>query len=138
VSYLLDTNVVSELRKRARCNANVARWHAGIPTGRLFTSVLVVGEIRRGIEKLRAQEPARAAMFEHWLLALAQAFGPRLLDIDAPVAEQWARYSSVRTVATVDGLLAATANVHGLTLVTRNTRDVRDLGIAVLNPFEHR
>jgi predicted nucleic acid-binding protein len=93
-----------------------------------------VGEIRKGIE--RARDPVEAQALETWLATLSKSFGERILPVDHIVAEEWGRMSALRSVSIVDALQAATAKVHGLTLVTRNTSDVRDLGVDVLDPFQ--
>lgn len=136
MSLLIDTNVISEIRKGPRCHPAVAAWWGGVAEAELFLSVLTLGEIRRGIEALRPRDPARAAALEAWAARIAAAFGPRVLAVDAPVAEAWGRLAALRSVPIVDALLAATAQVHGLVLVTRNVADVRGLGVAVLDPFE--
>lgn len=136
MNYLVDTNIISEVRKGARADANVAAWYAAVPDDSLYLSVLVIGEIRRGIERKRPQDARQAAALESWLGAVLRGFADRILPIDRPVAEEWGRMSAARPVSVVDGLLAATAKAHALTLVTRNTADVRDLGARVLNPFE--
>lgn len=136
MSFLIDTNIISEVRKGRRCDARVAAWYASIDDGDLYLSVLVLGEIGKGIALARPRDPAKADALEVWLDAVATAFGDRILPIDRAVADRWGRMSGHRTVSTVDGLLAATAKVHGLTLVTRNVADVADLGVEVLNPFE--
>lgn len=135
MTYLVDTNVISELRKGARCDAGVAAWYASASEDHLLLSVLVLGEIRKGLERLRPRDPEQAAALERWLETVAQAFGERVLPVDAAVAEEWGRMSARRPVSTVDALLAATAKVHGLILVTRNVADVQGLGAEVLNPF---
>jgi predicted nucleic acid-binding protein len=135
MSFLIDTNIISEVRKGPRCNANVAAWFAAIDEGDLFLSVLVLGEIRKGIELARPRDPAKAKALEVWLAAVDGAFGERILPVDRAVADLWGRMSGRRPISTVDGLLAATASVHGLTLVTRNEADVARLGAKVLNPF---
>lgn len=138
MNYLIDTNVISELRKGAQCNAHVAAWYASIDDGELYLSVLVLGEIRKGIERARAKLPAQAKALEDWLTTVTHSFAERILPIDQAAAEEWGRMSAKRPVSTIDALLAATAKVNGMTLVTRNVTDVADLGADVLNPFEPR
>ena len=133
---VLDTNVISEVRKGPRCNSNVAAWYEKLEDADLHLSVLVVGEIRKGIEKARTPDPGKAAALEQWLAAVIQNFAPRILPLDVRVSEEWGRMSAIRSVPVVDALMAATAKVNGLTLVTRNARDVSVLGVALLNPFE--
>lgn len=135
MSYLIDTNIISEVRKRDRCDRRVAAWYASITDEELFLSTLVLGEIRKGVELARARDPHKAALLERWLGQVEAAFGGRVLGIDNAVADQWGRMSAIRPVPVVDGLLAATAMTNGLTLVTRNDRDVAGLGAMVLNPF---
>ena len=134
--FLLDTNVISEVRKGARCNAGVAAWFAGVPDADLFISVLVTGEIRRGVERVRPRDPRQAEALEHWLGDLIESYADRVLPVDARVAEAWGRLGAARPVPVIDALLAATAHVHDMTLVTRNASDVDGLAVAVLNPFE--
>lgn len=133
--YLVDTNVISELRKGDRCDPNVVAWYSGTPDDRLFTSVLVVGEIQRGIDIARRSDPQRAAALGNWLEEIVTAFSHRVLPVDSEVAQVWGNMSVVRTVPVIDCLLAATAQAHGMILVTRNTSDVEGLGAEVLNPF---
>jgi toxin FitB len=135
VSYLIDTNIISELRKGDRCDRRVAAWYASIADEDLFLSTLVLGEIRKGVELARTRDPDKAAMLERWLGEVEAAFGGRVLGIDNAVADQWGRMSAIKPAPVVDGLLAATAMTNGLTLVTRNDRDVAGLGAAILNPF---
>ena len=136
MNFLIDTNVISEVRKGQRCDSNVAAWYASIENSNLYLSVLVTGEIRRGIERARRRDPARAAVFEAWLADVAAAFGDRILPIDRAVADEWGRLSAVRTIPVADALLAATAKVHGMTLATRNEADLAGLGADILNPFK--
>ena len=133
--YLLDTNVVSELRKGPRGHPNVVAWFSGVADGDLCLSVLVVGEIRRGIESVRRRDGAKASALDQWLTRLVRDHGERILPVDRAVAEEWGRLSAARSVSVVDTLLAATARVHGLTLVTRNVRDVEWTGVSCVNPF---
>ena len=132
--FLLATNVISEVRKR-RPDRAVTRWFREIPADRLFLSVLVTGEIRQGVERLRTKDPARAAALDAWLDELGQRFRERILPVSPPVADRWGRLNAVRPLPVVDGLLAATALVHDLTLVTRNVDDVSGLGLPVVNPW---
>lgn len=136
MTWLVDTNIISEVRKGARCHLAVAAWWSGVEDRDLFLSTLTIGEIRRGVEAVRTRDPDKARALEAWLQAIMQAFGPRILGIGAAVAESWGRFSAIRSVPVVDALLAATASVHGLVLVTRNATDVAGLGVRVLNPFE--
>jgi toxin FitB len=133
--YLLDTNVASETRKGRRINANVLAWFESVNDDDLFLSVLVIGEIRKGIEQARSKDPAKARALEDWLAGLELRYGDRVLPITPPVANQWGRLSAIRPLSTVDGLLAATAMVHDLALVTRNVTDVAHTGVKLLNPF---
>jgi len=135
VSYLLDTNIISELRKGDQCDPNVAAWYALVDENDLVLSALVLGEIRKGIERVRFRDAAKAWVLEAWLEQVEAAFEGRILGIDTAVADRWGRMSAIRSVPVVDSLLAATALVHGLTLVTRNDQDVAGLGVTVLNPF---
>jgi predicted nucleic acid-binding protein len=137
VTWLVDTNIISEIRKGARCHPAVAAWWAGVEDRDLFLSALTLGEIRKGIEGVRPRDPAKAAALEGWLAEVADAFGPRVLGVDATVAEAWGRIAAARFVPVIDALLAATAGVHGLVLVTRNIADVEGLGTRTMNPFEH-
>ena len=134
MSYLLDTNVVSEVRK-PQANPHVRAWFASVPGESLYLSVLTVGEIRRGIERLRRRDPAQAAVFEAWLASLRQHYADRLLPVTTEIAEEWGRLNVPDPLPTVDGLLAATARVRGLVLVTRNTADLARTDVRVLDPF---
>lgn len=136
MSYLIDTNVVSEVRKGGRCHPHVSAWWHGVAADDLFLSALSVGEIRKGIEQVRPRRPQMAADLERWLEQTVAGFAGRILAVTTDIAEEWGRMSAVRTVAAPDALLAATAIVHGLTLVTRNEADVADLGADILNPFK--
>ena len=134
--FLLDTNVISEVRKGERCNPRVAAWFAAVRDTDLFISVLVTGEIRRGVERLRRRDARQAEALERWLEELADSYADRVLPVDARVADAWGRLGAVRPVPVIDALLAATAQVHDMTLVTRDASAVNDLGVNVLNPFE--
>ena len=136
MSYLLDTNVVSEIA-RARPNATVMGWFESVSDAELHLSVLSVGEIRRGIEKLSPGK--RRTELSGWLeQRLPEWFGPRLLPIDQVVADRWGRLiaAALRPLPAVDSLLAATALVHGLAVVTRNVGDFTLPGLRVINPWQ--
>ena len=136
MNFLVDTNVLAELRKGARCDVNVGRWGGRTPATSMFVSVLTLGEIRKGIESLRPKDPAQAAALEHWCQRVVAAFSGRVLPVDAAVADTWGRMSAGSPLPAIDGLLAATAQTHGLTLVTRNVRDFGRAGVDLLNPFD--
>lgn len=136
MTFLIDTNIISEVRKGSRCDPNVASWFAGVADTQLYLSVLVLGEIRKGIENARPRDPARADALQEWLVEVDSAFGDRVLPVNRAVADEWGRMSAARSVPVIDGLLAATARINRLTLVTRNEADVSGLGASVLNPFK--
>ena len=134
MSFLLDTNVVAELRK-PRPTASVAAWFESVDGSQLYLSVLVVGEIQQGVTRLRRRDPRQAAVFDAWLGTLRREFADRLLPVDEAVALAWGALSAGDLLPVVDGLLAATAQVHGLTVVTRNVADFARTGVPVLDPF---
>jgi hypothetical protein len=132
---LLDTNVISELRKGPRANAKLRGWFGSVGDATLYLSVLVVGELRQGIEGVRRRDATAAANLERWLGELVGHYAERILPIDAAIAERWGRLNVPDPIAAVDGMLAATALVHSLTLVTRNVRHVRHTGVRHVDPF---
>jgi predicted nucleic acid-binding protein len=136
VTYLLDTNVLSEVRKPRR-DPNVDRWLASTRPSDLFVSVLTLGEIRRGIERLRVRDAAQSAVFETWLGEVETVFDDRVLDVDGPVARTWGRISASDRLPAVDGLLAATALNHGLVVVSRDTRPFERVGVPWLDPWAY-
>ena len=134
--FLLDTNIVSEVRKGRRSDPNVSNWYAGVGESQLFISSLTIGEIRKGIELARRRRDVdQAEALETWLQAVIQRFSGRILTVDTEEADTWGQISAIRPVPVVDGLLAATAMAHDMTLVTRNVSDVKGLGVRVLDPF---
>lgn len=136
MSFLLDTNVLSEARKGERGDAGVRAWLESVRATQLYVSVLVVGEIRQGVERMRRRDPAQAEVFDAWLTRLRRDYEDRILPVTPEVAEEWGRINAGDPIAVVDGLMAATAKVTGMTFVTRNTADVVRTGARLLNPFE--
>jgi predicted nucleic acid-binding protein len=134
VTYLLDTNVVSETRRR-RPDPAVLRWLDGIDDARLYLSVVVIGEIRTGIERIRVRDPVRSTDLEQWLLSLVGGFDERVLPVDLAVAEAWGRLRADAPLPVADSLLAATALVHGLAVVTRDTRTAERCGVPFVDPW---
>lgn len=110
-------------------------WVAGTPANELATSVIVLAEIRRGIELMRRTDPAQAGLLDRWFAEMRSRLGDHVLPVDEAVADQWARLNVPNPLPMADGLLAATALVHDLTLVTRNTKDFARTGTKLLNPF---
>lgn len=135
MSFLLDTNVVSEVR-RSRGAVLVKSWFDSVDAEDLYLSVLVLGEVRRGIERLRRRDTLQAAMFEGWLAQLRRDYADRIVPITAEIAEEWGRLNVPDPLPAIDGLMAATARVRGMTLVTRNTADLARTDVPLLNPFE--
>jgi predicted nucleic acid-binding protein len=136
LNYLLDTNVLSELRKGQRGDRGVRRWFADCENEQLFTSVLCLGEIRMGIEAVRTRDSAFAARLQTWLEHTIETFEGRIVAVDQETALRWGIASAPISRAPVDELLAATAMIHGMTLVTRNVRDIAGTGVDYLNPFD--
>jgi predicted nucleic acid-binding protein len=134
LSFLLDTNVVSEIR-RGR-DPHVRAWAEAVEDVELHLSALTLGDLRKGIELLRGRDPAQAEVFTRWLDDLRARFAERIVAIDGRIAEEWGRLNAATTRNTVDSLIAATARVHGLIIVTRNTRDFAGCGVPLLNPWQ--
>ena len=134
MAFLIDTNVLSELRK-AVPHPNVAAWAASVDSDSVYLSVLVAGEIRQGVEMLRRRDPGRAEVLDGWLDDLLASYADRTVAVDARVGDEWGRLNAAHGLPVIDGLLAATARVHGWTLVTRNVRDVERTGVRCLDPF---
>ncbi len=131
--YLLDTNIVSELR-RARPHGAVLAWLRSVDDADLHLSAVTVGEIQAGIEITREQDEAKAAEIEAWLEQVAQTFN--VLSMDARAFRTWARLMHRQSDELIeDAMIAATAITHNLTVVTRNVRDFETLGVAMINPF---
>ncbi len=135
MKYLLDTNVISEARK-PRGDERVKRWVSSVPVEDLYLSVLTLGEVRRGIGLLERRDPEQAEVYEAWLTTILRDYADRIIPIGAEAAEEWGSMNVSGPVPVVDGLMAATAKVRNMTLVTRNTPDVARTGARLLNPFE--
>lgn len=131
--FLLDTNVISELRKN-KPHGGVLAWLEQAPETGLYLSAVTIGEIQAGIELARGLDPAKAEDIQSWLDELAHSFA--VLPADAAVFRRWAKLMHGRHDHHIeDGLIAATALAHGLTVVTRNTKDFKPFGVALLDPF---
>lgn len=135
MSFLLDTNVVSDLRRQTRSNAGLRAWFADQAPDTLYLSVITLGEIRQGVEQLRRRDARQAQILSRWLDDMARLYRDRLLPIDGVVADEWGRLRGIRTLPVIDTLMAATARIHALTLVTRNEKDFTGLDVEILNPF---
>lgn len=133
--YLLDTNLISETRK-IRADAGVMAFLAAADAKGLFLSVLTLGELRKGVEAKRRTDSATADRLGTWVDGIETTFADRILPVDAPAARLWGELSARRTLPVIDALIAATAITRGLTLVTRNTRDVTGTGVPLLDPWQ--
>jgi len=135
VTYLLDTNILSETRKR-KAATGVTDWIAATPPELLHVSVLTLGEIEHGIMRIRGRgDHDQAVGLERWLREVELGFADRILPVTLPVASAWGRQQHSQPLPVIDGLIAATAKVNGLTVVTRNAKDFERSGVQVLNPF---
>jgi hypothetical protein len=135
VTYLLDTNVISEVRKRNPA-PSVTGWMSDTPAGELHVSVLTFGEIEQGIVRLRARgDLQQATSIEHWLRGMEHAFADRALPVTKSVSAEWGRRPAEHPLPVIDALIAATARTHGLTVATRNVKDFERAGVPVFNPF---
>ena len=135
MSYLLDTNVISELRKGKRCDPRLADWFAGVVEDDIFLSVLTIGELRKGIEQIQRRDQKSASALNRWLGRLIDSFQDKILPVDRAIAEEWGRMNVPGPLPVIDSLLAATAKLHDLSLVTRNIKDIARTGVTCLNPF---
>jgi len=134
MAYLIDTCVISELRK-PQCNQGVAAWMASIQPDEVYFSVFTLGEIRRGIELRRPKDAKAAGALERWLTGLETHYAERILPITMAVSDHWGRLCPNQPLPLPDGLIATTALEHKLTVVTRNTADFHRSGVNTINPF---
>lgn len=132
MTFLLDTNVLSEARRKSPA---VSLWIKSTAGAARYCSVVSIGEIEKGIEMHRRTDPDAAAILKTWRERLTIEFGERVLPVTAEIALAWGRIAAGRTRDTADALIAATALIHGLILVTRNTRDFADLPLKLLDPW---
>ena len=136
ISYLLDTNVISETRK-PRPHGGVMSWIASLTAEQILVPAVSIGELQIGIEKTRTQDPARAESLERWLASFAASH--QILAMDEICFREWGRISQkASNTLIVDAMIAATARVHGLTVATRNTGDFGQFAVSVFNPFTYR
>jgi predicted nucleic acid-binding protein len=136
--FVLDTNVVSELRKAkaGKADKNVTAWAASVSLGGLFLSVITILELETGVLLVERRDPAQGAMLRAWLDShVLPAFAGRILAVDLAVAQRCARLQVPDRLADRDALIAATALVHGMTVVTRNVADFEPTGVPILNPW---
>jgi len=132
--YLLDTNVISELRRR-RPNPAVVAWLSGTTAGQVFIAAVSFGELQAGVEMTRRQDPEKAAAIEGWIDAVAASYS--IIPMDDLIFRRWARMMHRRSDDLIeDAMIAATAMVRNMTVATRNLRDFEQFGIPTLNPFE--
>jgi toxin FitB len=135
MGFLIDTNVLSELRKGLKANAGVQDWFKNAGGNQLYISVLTLGEIRQGIELLKRRDGQAATSLEYWLEKIENESARLILPVTQSIANCWGQINVPNKLLVIDGLLAATALVHDLTLVTRNVRDVERSCVKLLNPF---
>lgn len=135
MAYLLDTNVLSELRKGSRCDERVRAWAVSVQSERHCISVLSLGEIRKGIEILRRKAPDQCPAFERWLCTIQVEYAGDILPVTEAVADRWGHLMAEQTLPVLDSLIAATALEHRLVVATRNTQDFLTTGVALVNPF---
>jgi predicted nucleic acid-binding protein len=136
MAYLVDTNVLSELRKGKRCQQAVGAWFAAVDGDELFLSVLVIGEMQRGADRIRRRDPKGANALDRWLGNITATYAERILPVTLAIARLWGSFGAPDPIPTVDGLLAATAVHHELVLATRNVKDVARTGVQIMNPFD--
>ncbi|MGH3280781.1 MAG: type II toxin-antitoxin system VapC family toxin [Trebonia sp.] len=137
MTYLLDINVLSETRKRQPA-VGVMSWIAATPPEWLHVSVLTLGEVEQGVTRIRGRgDHEQAAALERWLREVELGFADRILPVTLSVASAWGRQQHGQSCPVIDALIAATATVNGLTVVTRNAKDFERSGVQVLNPFEN-
>lgn len=136
MNVLVDTNVISELKRDRNADQHVMAWYEKTPVEWLFTSVVVLGELRRGIELIARRDHPQAAKLELWYVSLRAQLSDRVLTVDEPVMNVWARISVPDRLPTYDGLIAATALVHNMAVASRDVHAYRRVGLSVINPWD--
>ena len=134
VAYLLDTHVLSETRKKA-ADSGVIGFLEAVDSSALYVSALTIGELHKGVAAKKRTDPVAARALAAWVEGLELGFADRILDIDTAAARRWGNWSGDRPRPVIDTLLAATAVEHGLTFVTRNTRDVEGIPVKLHDPW---
>lgn len=130
--YLLDTNVISEAKRRS---PEAVRWFEQTDHATHFICAVSLGEISKGAHLVGRRDAGRARAIFDWLKAVETQFEDRIIAVDQAIAKEWGRVAAIRTRGEIDGLIAAAAIVHGMTLVTRNVRDFEDTGVKLVNPW---
>ena len=136
MSFLLDTNVVAELRRTSRCDSTVMAWYLRDAIDDSYISVMTMGEVRKGIESSRRKDLTKAKSLERWLNELELSFEDRILPVSVEIADIWGRFVYRDDVDPIDGLIAATAAHHGHTVATRNERHFQRCSVDFINPFK--
>lgn len=137
--YLLDTNVLSEIRKKKNANKGVIAFFKSVKEQKqsLYISVITIGELRRGVEVIRYRKDTRQAnQLEKWLNLILSEYQDNILDIDAETAQLWGKLRTPHPEHALDKMIAATGIIHELVVVTRNQKDFKQTGVRVINPFE--
>ena len=135
MSFLVDTNVLSELRKRRRGDPHVQEWTHSVGWNALHTSWIAIAEMKRGVALVRRHDVLQATALDAWITEVLGRMGERIFPVDGAVAEIWSRLMVPNPRPPMDALIAATALAHGLTLVTRNVRDFAGSGVVLLDPW---
>lgn len=138
MAYLIDTNIISEIQKGDKANINVRQWFENVDSEELYLSVLVIAELRQGIERLSSRNVEQAKVLGQRLKNIENSFDRRILPITMDIANRWAINNVPDPFPVIDGLLAATAMVHDLIFVTRNVKDVERSKVKLINPFNNK
>jgi predicted nucleic acid-binding protein len=135
VNVLVDTSVVSELKRGRHAHPRVVAWFSNVPSERVFTSVIVLGEVRRGIELVARRDKRQAELLQRWYASIREHLANRVLAVDEPIMTIWSKISVPHMLPAYDGLIVATALAHSMTVVTRTALDYQRAGVDVLDPW---